>query len=126
MVDVGGLRRRASLVVVRHTPYGSSLGRAALEAALAMAAFEQPVDVLFMGDGVLNLLPDQDSRSIGVKNVGKLLASMPLYEIATVYAEAAAVERYGLDLALAPLPCRALDGDGIRALMIERDHLLGF
>ena len=118
--------RRASLVVVRHTPYGSSLGRAALDAALAMAAFDQPVDVLFMGDGVLNLLPDQDSRVIGVKNIGKLLASMPLYEVAAVYVEAAAVERYGLDLTLAPLPCKALDGSEIRAMMVERDHLLGF
>lgn len=119
-------RRRASLVVVRHTPYGSSLGRAALDAALAMAAFDQPVDVLFMGDGVLNLLPEQDSRAIGVKNIGKLLASMPLYEVATVYAEATAVERYGLDLDLAPLPCEALDSAAIRSMMIERDHLLGF
>ena len=119
-------RHRASLVVVRHTPYGSSLGRAALDAALAMAAFDQPVDILFMGDGVLHLLPGQDSRAIGVKNIGKLLASMPLYEVASVYVEAAAVEHYGLDLTLAPLPCEKLDGGAIRAMMIERDHLLGF
>ena len=43
--------RKRALVIIRHSPYGSSLGRAALDTALAMAAFEQPVDILFMGDG---------------------------------------------------------------------------
>ena len=118
--------RKVSLVIVRHTPYGSSLGRASLDATLAMAAFDQPVDVLFLGEGVLHLLPEQDSHAIGVKNIAKLLASMPLYEIASAYVDAAAAERYGVDPALAPLPCETLDRDGIRALMTGSNHLLGF
>jgi tRNA 2-thiouridine synthesizing protein C len=118
--------RRTTLVVIRHTPYGSTLGRTSLDAALAMAAFDQPVSVLFLGDGVLHLLPKQDSHSIGVKNTGKLLASMSLYEITDVFAEAAAIERYGLDLTLAPLPCQSLETADIRALMTSSDHLLGF
>ena len=118
--------RKSSLVIVRHTPYGSSLGRTSLDAALAMAAFDQPVQLLFLGDGVLHLLPEQDSHAIGVKNIGKLLAALPLYEIASVYVDAGAVQRHGLDLELAPLPCQALDPSGIRALMTDSDHLLGF
>ena len=118
--------RKTSLLVIRHTPYGSSLGRASLDAALAMAAFDQPLAVLFLGDGVLHLLPEQDSHAIGVKNIGKLLASMPLYDITAVFAEAAAVERYGLDLTAAPLPCQSLETADIRKLMTDNDHLLGF
>ena len=118
--------RKTSLVIIRHTPYGSSLGRTALDAALAMAAFDQPVQLLFLGEGVLHLLPDQDSHAIGVKNIGKLLAAMPLYEIASVYVDADAARRHGLDLALAPLPCESLDPAGIRTLMSSNDHLLGF
>ena len=68
-------------MVVRHSPYGSSLARASLDVALAAAAFEQPVKLLFMGDGVLQLLPEQDSRAIGQKNIGRLLSSLPLYDI---------------------------------------------
>ena len=70
--------RRRTLIVVRRAPYGSSLSRASLDAALALAAFDQLVDILFMGDGVLHLLPDQMSSEIGAKNVGKLLSSLPL------------------------------------------------
>jgi tRNA 2-thiouridine synthesizing protein C len=67
------------LVLVRHSPYGSSLARTSLEVALTAATYEQPVAVLFLGEGVLQLLPEQDSTHIGVKNIGKLIASFPLY-----------------------------------------------
>jgi tRNA 2-thiouridine synthesizing protein C len=102
------------------------MGRASLDAALALAAFDQQVEVLFLGDGVLQLLPGQESEAVGVKNIGKLLASLPLYEITSVYVDTEAAERYGLDLSLAPLPCEALDANGVRRLMAAADHLLGF
>ena len=79
-----------------------------------------------MGDGVLHLLPEQESRAIGVKNIGKLLASMPLYDIDSVYVDETAADRHGLDLDQAPLPCCRLDAAGMRQLMIDGDHLLGF
>ncbi len=123
---MGATSGKSTLVIVRHSPYGSSLGRTSLDAALALAAFEQPVEVLFMGDGVLQLLPDQDSAAIGVKSIGKLLGSLPLYEIPSVYVDADAAGRYRLDLSLAPLPCEPLDPEGIRQLMTSSTHLLAF
>ena len=66
------------------------------------------------------------SQAVGVKNVGKLLSSMPLYEIESAYVDAAAAARFGLDLDAAPLPCEALDDAGIKRLMAACDHLLGF
>ena len=113
-------------MVVRRPPYASSLSRAALDTALAAATFEQPVSLLFMGDGVLQLLPDQGSEVIGVRNIGRLLASLPLYDIESVYVDEEAAERYGLDLADTPLPARALDDTAMRELMLGCDHLLGF
>ena len=118
--------KNSMLVVVRRAPYGSSLARAALDVALAAAAFEQPVKLLFMGDGVLQLLPGQDSGAIGVKNIGRLLASLPLYEIETVYVDSEAATRHGLDLSAAPLATRAVDGPAMHQLMDSCDHLLGF
>lgn len=91
-----------------------------------MAAFDKAVNVLFLGEGVLNLLPGQESQSVGVKNIGKLLASMPLYEIESVYVDAKAASHFGLDLGLAPLPCQRLDSEGIKQLMAASDYLLGF
>jgi tRNA 2-thiouridine synthesizing protein C len=114
------------LVVIRHSPYGSSLSRAALDTALAAAAFEQPVQLLFMGDGVLQLLPQQDSHAIGAKNIGRQLASLPLYDIESVFAEAIAVQRYKLDLSTAPVPVQEVTAAQIHGLMSACDNVLGF
>ncbi len=119
-------RRKRLLLVVRHSPYGSSLARASIDAALAAAAFEQPVTLLFASDGVLHLLPDQDTAAIGRRNSGRLLSSLPLYDIETVYADRAAVECYSIDLAAAPLPTKAVDETGMRDLIAQCDHVLGF
>jgi sulfur relay (sulfurtransferase) DsrF/TusC family protein len=75
---------------------------------------------------VLQLRPDQDSEALGVKNPGRLLASLPLYDIEQVYVDAGAAARYQLDLQAAPLPARAVDRQAMRDLIERHDHLLGF
>jgi len=114
------------LVLIRRGPYGDSLGRAAVDAALAAAAFEQPIDVVFMGDGVLQLVSGQESQGVGRRNMGKLLASLPLYGIETVYVDQGSAERYGLDLEESPVPARMVDSSDIRAMVERCDHLLPF
>lgn len=118
--------KKTVLIVLRHSPYGSSLAKASLDVALATAAFEQSVDLLFLGDGVLQLLPNQDSNSLGIKNVGRHLASLPLYDINYVYVDAQAAARYKLDLREAPVATRVLDLNEMHQLMVGYDHLLGF
>jgi tRNA 2-thiouridine synthesizing protein C len=116
---------RSVLIVVRHSPYGSSLAKASLDIALAMAAFEQRVDMLFIGDGVLQLCPNQDTQALGVKSISRQLASLPLYDISSIYVDESAATRYQLDLAQAPVPTQALDGPQMHQLMSGFDHLLG-
>ena len=118
--------RKTVLIVIRHSPYGSGLAQASLDVAFANAAFDQPVDLLFIGDGVLQLHPGQDSRIVGMKNVVRQLASLPLYDINRVYVDAAAVARYNLDLTKAPVDTQLLGESELRQLMVEYDHLLGF
>lgn len=115
-----------TLIVLKRTPYGSSLAKASIDVAFACAAFEQPVDLLFLGDGVLQLYPNQDGQALGIKTLGRQLASMPLYDINRVYVDSRAVAQYKLELSKAPLDCLPLDADGVRQLMLQYDHLLGF
>ncbi|MEP5569867.1 MAG: sulfurtransferase complex subunit TusC [Halioglobus sp.] len=117
--------RKRSLVVMRQSPYGSSLSRASVDLALAMGAFEQDYDLLFMGPGVLQLVAAQDSEKIGVKNIGRILSSLPLYDMESVYVDAAALERYGLNEASLVLPVKLLDDPSLRSLLNDSDHLIG-
>jgi len=118
--------RKTLLVVVRQPPYGSSLARAALDTALAAAALEQPVSLLFMGDGVLQLMSGQQSEAIGVKNIGRLLGSLPLYDIESVYIDAGAAARYQLDTSDLVLPVTPVDPAAMRGLIDDCDHVIGF
>lgn len=56
------------LIVFRHGPHGSAGGREGLELALAALAFDQSVDALFMGDGVLLLRHGQDTAATRLKD----------------------------------------------------------
>jgi tRNA 2-thiouridine synthesizing protein C len=117
-------QRKRHLLVLRHAPYGSSLARASVDLALAMGAFEQDFDILFIGDGVLQLLPQQHSAAIGLKSVGRALSSLPLVDVDCVYADADALAAHGLDPDALLLPVRPVRGDDLRRLLSDCDHLV--
>lgn len=53
----------------------------AIEFALAMAAFDLEVRVLFSGDGLFWLQPNQQPRKPGGKSPQKLLAALSMYGV---------------------------------------------
>jgi tRNA 2-thiouridine synthesizing protein C len=113
------------LIVFRRPPYSNSLARAGLDLALAAAAFDQPVSVLFMGTGVLQLLSDQDTSDLGDRNLGKTLASLPLYGVETLHVDAGSLAAFGMTTACLPGNCEVLDSAAVHALMRQHDHLVG-
>jgi len=126
MTAVPAAQRKSILVVSRHAHPGSSLPRAALDTALAAAAFDQPVSLLFQGEAVLQLLPAQDSRATGVRNLRKVIDSLPLYDIDTLYVDATAAAAFGLQQDTLPAGAQWLDASAMQALLARHDHVLGF
>lgn len=120
------MTRKRFLVVCRHPPYGSSLARAALDAALAAAAFDQQVALLFLGDGALQLLPGQAAGAIGQKPLDRQLGTLPLYDVDELYVDAEALRARGLQDAELALPAQPLSAAAITALLAEQDVVLGF
>lgn len=123
---MSGAAGKGVLVVTRHPQLGRSLARAALDTALATAAFDQPVNLLFLGAGVLQLLPEQDSSAVGVRNLRKVIDSMPLYDLEQCYVDADAAQRYGLISADLPAGAILVDRTAQRALCDSHHHILGF
>jgi tRNA 2-thiouridine synthesizing protein C len=111
---------------VRHAPYGNSLARTSLELALSSATFDQQVALLFLGDGVLQLLPQQDSSAIGVRNIARLIASFPLYELTTLFADQVALTRHGLSTDDLAQGLEILDDRAMRDIFNRYDHILSF
>lgn len=114
------------LIIFRHPPYGESFAREALDVALAAAAFDQPVALLFFGDGVTQLLNAQNSHAINEKSLEKQLSALPLYDINTIYVDAHALQQRGFSLADLSLPAQPVGDSEINSLLASHDIVLNF
>ena len=114
------------LIVCRRPPYGESYAREALDVALAAAAFEQPVALLFLGDGVTQLLSAQDSTAIAEKSLEKQLGALPLYDIDDIYVDASTLRERGFSMDNLSLPAQPLETDAVAALLQRHDIVLNF
>ncbi len=72
-------------IINSKAPYASSAGKDALDIALIFGSFEQSVSLFFQGDGVWQLIPEQDGSVILVKDYLKTFAAFEFYDIENIY-----------------------------------------
>lgn len=87
---------RSILAICRHAPYGNALAREGLEAILACAAMDQAPEVLFINDGVFQLL-EQSPANINEKNLRKNLQALPMFGVETLYLCQHSLEARGIN-----------------------------
>lgn len=114
------------LVILRHGPHGSSLLRDGLDAALVAAAFGQRVSLLFMGEGVMALVDDQQNDPLGPKGTAATLSMLTMYDIETILVEEAALEDVGLTPSDLMLPVSLLSGNALSSLPTSHRLVLTF
>lgn len=115
------------LFITRHAPYGSTYARETLDALLAASAYDQNLGLLFMDDGVFQLLIQQDSSSIDQKNIAATLPVLPLYDIENIYAHKESLGVRGItadDLILDDI--QLIDSEAISQLLAQQDQVLSF
>lgn len=86
-----------TLIVIDQPPYGSWGGRESLDMAFSLAAFDQPVSLLFIDAGVLWLKQGQEPGGINQKSVERNLAAASIFGVESLLADAAACHRFGLN-----------------------------
>jgi tRNA 2-thiouridine synthesizing protein C len=119
--------RKKLLFISRHAPYGSSLAKDALDAILAASAYEQDIALLFMDDGIFQLLPAQKAELIEQRSFSAQLQALPLYEIEKIYVHLESMEKRRIvkdDFCLDNI--QVLDNAATTQLIAEQDHLLSF
>lgn len=112
------------LLICSRPPYGSSAARDLLDIALTCSVFEQSVSLLLLGDGVLQLLPDQNPTAIRQKNLNAIQSSLALYDIDSIYVDAEALRFHGLGTEALLLQPKALEPDALQQLIREQDVVL--
>ena len=66
-------------------PYSNTAGKDALDIALIFGSFEQPTSLFFQGDGVWQLVQEQDGTIISVKDYLKTFAAFEFYDLDNIY-----------------------------------------
>ncbi|WP_216782205.1 sulfurtransferase complex subunit TusC [Candidatus Profftia tarda] len=88
--------KRLAFVFIQ-PPHTTSAGREGLDALLAASAYSKDIQVFFLGDGVLQLMPDQKPNEILCHNYVVTFAVMSIYDIIDVYMCLESLDERGLN-----------------------------
>ena len=88
--------RKKFLYINRKAPYGTVYALESLEVVLIGAAFEQDVSLAFIDDGVYQLMANQDTAAVGMKNFSKTYRALGDYEVRKLYVEKESLAERGL------------------------------
>jgi len=84
------------LYINRKAPHGTIFALESLEVVLIGAAFDQDVSLAFIDDGVYQLMQNQDTSGIGVKNFSATYKALGDYDVNKIYVEQESLELRGL------------------------------
>ena len=80
----------------RRAPYGTIYAWESLEVVLIGAAFDQEVNLMFVDDGVFQLVKGQDTAGIGMKNFSPTYRTLGDYEVKNIFVDADSLAARGL------------------------------
>ncbi len=114
------------MFVNRRAPYGTVYALESLEVVLITATFDQDVSLVFLDDGVYELIKGQSTKGIGVKNFSPSYRALEGYDVEKLYVERESLEARGLTESDLLVPVELLDSAQMAALMAEQDVVLSF
>jgi len=84
--------------VNRKAPYGTIYAWESLEVVLIGAAFEQDVTLVFMDDGVFQLVKGMNTKGAAMKDFSKTYSALGDYDITKIYIDKESLDERGLTL----------------------------
>lgn len=121
------IAQKKILFISRHAPYGTSLAKDALDAVLAASAYDQNLGLLFMDDGVFQLLSQQDSKDLKQKNFAAMISALMFYEIKDIFVHLESLQTRQIMISeLALDGVQIINSAAVYNLMTQQDQLLSF
>lgn len=113
---------KSLLIISRQAPWSGPGAREALDIALAGGAFDLPVGMLFLDDGVLQLAVGQTPQALQQKDLTANLQALPMFGVEALYACAHSLALRGLSET--SLDVERLDSDALRTLIDRYDQVI--
>jgi tRNA 2-thiouridine synthesizing protein C len=114
------------MFVNRKPPYGTIYALESLEVVLIAATFDQDVSLVFVDDGVYELVKGQDTKATGIKNHSKTYRALEGYDVEKLYVERESLESRGLTAEDLLVDVTVLSSAEVADLMDEQDVVLSF
>lgn len=108
---------KSFLFVMRRPPHNGVRLAETLDALLTAAAFDQRVAVLWLDDGVFQLLVQQQPERLALKDTSAIFKALELYEVTELYLERESLQERGLHADELILPVRLVGRNEIHALI---------
>ena len=87
-------QHKRTAIINCKAPFSQIHGKDALDISLIFGSFEQDVSLFFLGDGVWQLIDNQDTGHIQTKNYLKTFSAFEFYDIEKIYVcEKSLIER---------------------------------
>jgi tRNA 2-thiouridine synthesizing protein C len=115
---------KSLLIISRQAPWAGPGAREALDIALAGGAFDLPIAMLFLDDGVFQLQPGQQASAMQQKDLTANLQALPLFGVDDLYASARSLEERGLSAAPLSPAAKALDDAALTVLIAQFDQVI--
>jgi tRNA 2-thiouridine synthesizing protein C len=112
---------KSLLVISRQAPWSGPSAREALDIVLAGGAFDLPIGLLFMDDGVFQLATHQDAKAVQQKDLSANLQALGLFGIDEVFACSHSLAERSL---ATPAGAQVLDSTAIAQLIDRYDQVM--
>jgi len=114
------------MFVNRKAPYGTVYALEGLEVVLISAAFDQDVSMVFIDDGVYELVKGQHTKAIDVKNFSPAYRALEGYDIEKLYVDEESLKARGLTTESLLVPVAVLSPAQMAELMDQQDVVISF
>lgn len=115
---------KSMLIISRQSPWSGPSAREALDIALAGGAFDLPLGMLFLDDGVFQLSGGQQPAQLQQKNLSANLQALPMFGVDELYACAQSLAERGLEHSTLDLPVQVLDNPALADLIARFDQVV--
>lgn len=115
---------KSLLVISRQAPWAGPGAREALDIVLAGGAFDLPLGMLFLDDGVFQLGSAQQPKAIQQKDLTANLKALPMFGVDELFACGYSLAERGLAPQHLNPDVQTLDTEAVRALISRYDQVI--
>ena len=115
---------KSLLLISRQAPWSGPGAREALDIVLAGGAFDLPIGLLFLDDGVLQLSAGQKPGDLQQKDLSANLQALPMFGVEALYVSARSLQERGLADQALNLAVEVLDDSALTALIDSYDQVI--